>query len=78
MVRGTSDPRHGLHAIAGSANIATRIGGTYADARASAGSFATYEGQLSAGLETGNVHPELPGRLCALPTATAITADSTG
>ena len=53
VVRGTSDPRRGLHAIAGSANIATRIGGTYADARAAAGSFATYEGQLSAGLETG-------------------------
>lgn len=53
VVRGTSDPRYGLHAIAGSANIATRIGGTYADARISAGSYATYEGQLSAGLETG-------------------------
>ncbi len=55
VVRGTSDPRYGLHAIAGSANIATRIGGTYLDARASAGSFDTYEGQLSAGLESGKV-----------------------
>ncbi len=53
VVRGTSDPRYGLHAIAGSANIKTRIGGTYADARISGGSFGTYEGQLSAGLETG-------------------------
>ncbi len=39
VVRGTSDPRHGLHAIAGSAEIRTRIGGSYADARASVGSF---------------------------------------
>ncbi|MGE3693249.1 MAG: TonB-dependent receptor [Novosphingobium sp.] len=53
VVRGTSDPRYGLHAIAGSAGIKTRIGGTYADARASAGSFGTYDGQLSAGLERG-------------------------
>lgn len=53
VVRGTSDPRYGLHAIAGSANILTRIGGTYADARLAGGSFDTYEGQLSAGLETG-------------------------
>lgn len=52
IVRGTSDPRNGLHAIAGSANIQTRIGGSYLDAKASAGSFATYEGQLAAGLET--------------------------
>jgi len=55
VVRGTSDPRHGLHAIAGSANIVTRSGGTYLDARASGGSYATYEGQLAAGLETGVV-----------------------
>ncbi len=53
LVRGTSDPRYGLHAIAGSADIKTRIGGSYADARASAGSFGTVEGQLSAGLEQG-------------------------
>lgn len=55
VVRGTSDPRYGLHAIAGSANILTRIGGTYLDGRASAGSFATYEGQVSAGLERGKL-----------------------
>jgi len=53
VVRGTSDPRYGLHSIAGNANIITRIGGTYLDAKASAGSYATYEGQLSAGLERG-------------------------
>jgi iron complex outermembrane receptor protein len=53
VVRGTSDPRYGLHNIAGSANILTRIGGSYVDAKASIGSYATYEGQVSAGIETG-------------------------
>lgn len=53
VVRGTSDPRYGLHAIAGSANIVTRSGGTYLDTRASVGSYDTYEGQLVAGLERG-------------------------
>lgn len=55
VVRGTSDPRHGLHAIAGSANIVTRSGGTWLDARGSAGSYGTFEGQLAAGLELGNL-----------------------
>jgi len=55
VVRGTSDPRYGLHAIAGSIAIRTRTGGTYADARLAAGSYATLEGQLSAGLETGAI-----------------------
>lgn len=54
VVRGTSDPRYGLYTIAGNANIITRIGGTYLDAKASAGSYGTYEGQLSAGLERGS------------------------
>ncbi len=53
VVRGTSDPRYGLHAIAGSADILTRTGGTYMDARVSAGSYDTYEGQVAAGLERG-------------------------
>lgn len=53
VVRGTSDPRHGLHAIAGSANIKTRSGGTYLDMRGSLGGFETREGQLVAGLERG-------------------------
>nr|WP_301287375.1 TonB-dependent receptor [Sphingobium sp. OAS761] len=55
VVRGTSDPRYGLHNIAGNANIVTRIGGTYLDVRTSAGSYATREGQLSAGLERGRL-----------------------
>lgn len=53
VVRGTADPRFGLHAIAGSANILTRSGGNYLDTKASIGSFATYEGQLAAGRESG-------------------------
>ena len=53
LVRGTSDPRYGLHNIAGNANILTRIGGTYLDARVLAGAFGTYEGQVSAGYERG-------------------------
>ncbi|WP_294288238.1 TonB-dependent receptor [uncultured Sphingomonas sp.] len=55
LVRGTSDPRWGLHAIAGSANIKTRTGGTYLDARGIAGAFGTYDAQLSAGVETGKL-----------------------
>lgn len=53
LVRGTSDPRWGLNAIAGSANIVTRTGGTYFDAKALSGAFGTWDGQLSAGIETG-------------------------
>ncbi|WP_230771810.1 TonB-dependent receptor [Sphingomonas sp. Leaf4] len=53
LVRGTSDPRWGLHNIAGNANILTRIGGTYLDARGIAGAFGTIDGQVSAGLERG-------------------------
>jgi len=55
LVRGTSDPRWGLHAIAGSADIRTRTGGTYLDARGIAGAFGTYDAQLSAGVETGGL-----------------------
>lgn len=53
LVRGTADPRYGLHNIAGNANVLTRIGGTYLDARALGGAFGTVEGQVSAGLERG-------------------------
>jgi iron complex outermembrane receptor protein len=54
VVRGTSDPRYGLHAIAGSANIQTRIGGNYREAKVSGGSFDTYEAQAVAGIDTGH------------------------
>jgi iron complex outermembrane recepter protein len=55
VIRGTSDPRYGLHNIAGNANILTRIGGSYADAKASLGRHSNYEGQLSAGYESGHL-----------------------
>lgn len=54
VVRGTSDPRYGLHAIAGSANILTRTGGDYLEARTSIGSYHTYDGQVAAGIESGD------------------------
>ncbi|TCQ08352.1 TonB-dependent receptor [Sphingomonas sp. PP-CC-3A-396] len=53
LVRGTADPRWGLNAIAGSANILTRIGGNYLDARLIGGAFGTVDGQVSAGVERG-------------------------
>ena len=51
VVRGTNDPRYGLHNIAGNANIATRSGGNYLLGRATAGSFNTLELQAAAGIE---------------------------
>ncbi|VVT15063.1 TonB-dependent receptor [Sphingomonas aurantiaca] len=53
LVRGTSDPRWGLNNIAGNANILTRIGGNYLDARLIGGAFGTVDAQASAGLERG-------------------------
>ena len=52
VVRGTNDPRWGLHAIAGNAQIVTRQGGQEGTARVTAGSFGTAEVQLAKGLET--------------------------
>ncbi|EIZ77410.1 TonB-dependent receptor [Novosphingobium sp. Rr 2-17] len=54
VVRGTSDPRYGLHNIAGNVSIDTRQGGTYLDAKLSGGSFGTYEGQAAAGYQKGD------------------------
>ena len=53
VVRGTNDPRYGLHNIAGNANIATRSGGNYLLGRAMLGSFSTRELQAAAGIEKG-------------------------
>lgn len=53
VVRGTNDPRYGLHAIAGNANIFTRQGGNYAKGRVSYGSFDTHDVQTGLGYETG-------------------------
>lgn len=51
VVRGTNDPRYGLHNIAGNINMITKQGGDYVQARATYGSFNTMEGQFSAGVE---------------------------
>lgn len=51
VVRGTNDPRYGLHAIAGNANIHTYQGGSYLKGRTSYGGFNTYDVQAGAGYE---------------------------
>ncbi|WP_333879088.1 TonB-dependent receptor [Methylobacter sp.] len=53
VVRGTNDPRYGLYAIAGNANIFTRQGGNYAKGRMSYGSFNSHDIQTGVGYETG-------------------------
>ncbi|RTL29312.1 MAG: TonB-dependent receptor [Rhodocyclaceae bacterium] len=53
VVRGTNDPRYGLHNIAGNANIITKSGGNYVQWRATLGSFQTRELQAAAGIEQG-------------------------
>ncbi|WJD65163.1 TonB-dependent receptor [Pseudomonas kurunegalensis] len=54
VVRGTNDPRYGLHNIAGNINMVTRQGGNYVDSRLTYGSFNTRELQLAVGRESGN------------------------
>ncbi|MBJ2177974.1 TonB-dependent receptor [Pseudomonas veronii] len=54
VVRGTNDPRYGLHNIGGNINYATRQGGNYTDSRLTYGSFDTREMQLAIGREEGN------------------------
>ncbi|KQQ84562.1 TonB-dependent receptor [Xanthomonas sp. Leaf131] len=51
VVRGTNDPRYGLHNIGGNINFGTRQGGTYTDARLTYGSFNTRDAQLAVGRE---------------------------
>ncbi len=53
VVRGTNDPRYGLHNIAGNANILTRLGGNYRQARVGFGSFNTRELQAAVGIDDG-------------------------
>lgn len=55
VVRGTNDPRYGLHNIGGNLNFATRQGGDYLDARLTYGSFDTREAQLALGKEAGRL-----------------------
>lgn len=55
LVKGTNDPRYGLHNIAGNATISTSIGGgTYLKSRGTYGSFNTREAQLDSGIELGS------------------------
>ncbi|MES2580006.1 MAG: TonB-dependent receptor [Pseudomonadota bacterium] len=51
VVRGTNDPRYGLHNIAGNINMVTKQGGNYWESRASYGSFDTKELQTAVGIE---------------------------
>ncbi|MCC2957605.1 TonB-dependent receptor [Massilia sp. IC2-477] len=51
VVRGTNDPRYGLHNIGGNINFGTRQGGNYLDGRFTYGSFDTREVQLAMGRE---------------------------
>ena len=51
VVRGTNDPRYGLHNIGGNVNFGTRQGGNYTDGRVAYGSHATRDAQLAVGRE---------------------------
>lgn len=53
VVRGTNDPRYGLHAIAGDATINTYQGGNYLKGRVSYGGFNTPQIQTGLGHESG-------------------------
>lgn len=53
VVRGTNDPRYGLHNIGGNINFGTRQGGNYSDGRFTYGSHDTREVQLALGREEG-------------------------
>jgi iron complex outermembrane receptor protein len=55
VVRGTNDPRYGLHNIGGNINFGTRQGGNYTDARLGYGSYATREAQLAIGRDDGTL-----------------------
>ncbi|PZU30224.1 MAG: TonB-dependent receptor [Stenotrophomonas sp.] len=54
VVRGTNDPRYGLHSIGGNVNFGTRQGGNYSDARLSYGSYNTRDAQLAVGHENND------------------------
>jgi iron complex outermembrane recepter protein len=51
VVRGTNDPRHGLHNIAGNADVQTWTGGDYLRGRLTYGSFETLDVQAVAGID---------------------------
>lgn len=53
VVRGTNDPRYGLHNIGGNINVGTRQGGNYTEGRLTYGSYNTRELQAAFGRESG-------------------------
>lgn len=55
VVKGTNDPRYGLHNIAGNVNLVTKQGGNYTQGRVTAGSFGTTGVQAAKGIENENV-----------------------
>ena len=55
VVKGTNDPRYGLHNIAGNVNLVTKQGGNYTQGRVTAGSFGTAGVQAAKGIENENV-----------------------
>ncbi|GGY88264.1 TonB-dependent receptor [Pseudoduganella plicata] len=55
VVRGTNDPRYGLHNIGGNINFGTRQGGNYTNSRLTLGSYDTREVQFAVGREEGNL-----------------------
>ncbi len=55
VVKGTNDPRYGLHNIAGNVNITTRRGGNYTQGRLTVGSFGSEQAQAALGIDNGGV-----------------------
>lgn len=55
VVKGTNDPRYGLHNIAGNLNLVTRSGGNYTESKLTAGSGGTQIVQIAKGIETDTV-----------------------
>lgn len=55
VVRGTNDPRYGLHNIAGNVNIVAKRGDNYKQGRVTLGSFGTKEAQLALGIDSGRI-----------------------
>lgn len=55
VVRGTNDPRYGLHNIAGNANIVTRRGDNYLQGRATVGSYGLRDVQGALGIDMDGV-----------------------
>ncbi len=55
VVRGTNDPRYGLHNIGGNVNFGTRQGGNYIDGRFGYGSYNTRDAQLAIGRESNGL-----------------------